>query len=163
MTLAAPAFAALVDPDDAGFYNPPNMEEAIAAFCRKTGQAAPASRGACLRCVYESLALKYRLVHEQLAEITGKRAKTIHIVGGGSNNLMLNQFTADACGLPVVAGPSEATAVGNIMVQAVGLGLLRSLADAQPLLRKAFPIKEYKPRDPAGWNAPYARFQALVK
>lgn len=163
LTLASPAFASLVDPDDSSFYNPSNMEEAIIAFCRKTGQPAPASRGACLRCVYESLALKYRLVHEQLAEITGKRARTVHIVGGGSNNLMLNQFTADACGLPVVAGPSEATAVGNIMVQAVGLGLLRSLAEAQPLLRKAFPIKEYKPHDPLAWNAPFARFVSLVK
>jgi rhamnulokinase len=163
LTLAAPAFASLVDPDDPGFYNPPNMEEAIAAFCRRTGQAAPATRGACLRCVYESLALKYRLVHEQLAGITGRRAKAVHIVGGGSNNLMLNQFTADACALPVIAGPSEATAVGNIMVQAVGLGLLRSLAEAQPLLRKAFAIREYKPREPGAWAGPYAKFMGLVK
>ncbi len=163
MTLSAPAFGALVDPDEPGFYNPANMEEAIVAFCRRTGQAAPASRGACLRCVYESLALKYRLVHEQLAEITGRRAKAVHIVGGGSNNLMLNQFTADACGLPVIAGPSEATAVGNVMVQAVGLGLLRSLVEAQPIIRQAFSIREYKPRDPAAWDAPYARFIGLVK
>ncbi len=161
LTLAAPAFTALVNPDDPGFYNPPAMEEAITAFCARTGQDKPASRGALLRCVYESLALKYRLVHEQLAEVTGRPAKAIHIVGGGSNNIMLNQFTADACGLPVIAGPGEATAVGNLMVQAVGLGLLRSLADAQPLIRKAFPIREYKPRNAGEWAAPYARFRKL--
>lgn len=163
ITLAAPAFSCLVDPDDPSFYNPSNMEEAIRAFCIKTGQAAPASRGACLRCVYESLALKYRLVHEQLAEVTGRRAKVVNIVGGGSNNLMLNQFTADSCGLPVVAGPSEATAVGNIMVQALGLGVLRTLADSQPLLRKAFPIREYQPGDTAAWDKAFVKFVGLVK
>lgn len=161
-TLAAPAFTAFVDPDDAGFYNPSNMQEAIDAFCRRTGQPVPATRGAYLRLVYESLALKYRLVNEQICEVSGKPTRAIHIVGGGCRNVMLNQFTADACGLPVIAGPSEATAVGNIMVQAVAMGVIPTLHDAMPLIRATFPIAEYKPQATAAWDKAYERFRALV-
>jgi len=113
--------------------------------------------------VYESLALKYRLVNEQISAVSGKPSKVVHIVGGGCRNIMLNQFAADALGLPVVAGPEEATAVGNAMVQALGLGLFRSLREAQPLIRSAFSIREYQPRDPARWDEAYARFRKIVK
>ena len=162
MAKAAPAFNAFVDPDDAGFYNPANMEQAIAAFCRKTGQAVPSDRGTYLRVVYESLALKYRLVNEQICDASGKTTKAIHIVGGGSKNAMLNQFTADACGLPVVAGPEEATAVGNIMVQAMGLGLIRSLHEALPIIRQAFPIRDYAPQNIKAWEQAFARFRKIA-
>ena len=127
---AAP-FAALIDPDDPGFYNPPNMEAAIAEFCRRTGQALPADRGTMLRSVYESLALKYRMVGEAVSAASGKPNRVVHIVGGGSKNEMLNQFAANATGLKVVAGPEEATAVGNAMVQAMAMGVIASLSEAR--------------------------------
>ena len=128
---AAPAFAALIDPDDASFYNPDNMEAAITAFCQRSGQVVPADRGSMLRTVYESLALKYRFVNEQICEVSGTQSTVVNIVGGGSNNKRLNQFTADALGLPVLAGPMEGTAVGNFMVQAVGVGIIASIEAAQ--------------------------------
>jgi len=137
------------------------MEKAIAAFCRRTRQKVPADRGTFLRVVYESLALKYRLVNEQICAACNGRTKVVHIVGGGSRNMLLNQFAADCLGLPVLAGPEEATAVGNMMVQAMGMGVIRSMADAQPLIRKAFPIRTYKPRDPGAWEQAYARFRGI--
>ena len=161
LTMAALPFVSLINPDDPGFYNPPNMEEAIADYCRRTGQPVPASRGAYLRCVYESLALRYRYVHEEIVDVTGQPARVIHIVGGGSKNHMLNQFTADACRMPVVAGPAEATAVGNFMVQALGLKWIHSLGEAQPLIQKAFPIREFQPQNPEPWEAAYRRVLPL--
>ncbi|MEI7437968.1 MAG: FGGY-family carbohydrate kinase, partial [bacterium] len=137
LTARAPAFQSLVDPDDPGFYHPANMQTAIAEFCVRTGQPPPPDRGAFVRTVYESLALTYRRAHEQIAAVSGNPCRVVHIVGGGSKNELLNQFTADALGLAVVAGPVEATAVGNLMVQAQGLGALRTLHDALPIIRKA--------------------------
>ena len=160
---AAPRFTVFVDPDDARFYNPANMEAAIADFCRETGQAVPADRGAYIRVVYESLALKYRMVNEQICRVCGNESKVVNIVGGGSRNEMLNQFTADALGIPVLAGPEEATAVGNFMVQAMGLGLVSGMADALPIIRDAFPIKDYKPADTAAWSQAYERFTRIVR
>jgi rhamnulokinase len=159
----ATPLAAFIDPDDPGFYNPPDMESAILGFIRRTGQQAPSDRGALLRAVYESLALKYRLVAEQIARVTGARFEVIHIVGGGSRNDFLNQVTANACGLKVVAGPEEATAVGNALVQAMGLGLITQLTDATAMIRAAFPIREFVPRDREIWNRAYERFQTIVK
>ena len=160
---AAPAFKTFVDPDDPGFFNPANMRNAVAAYCRKTGQPAPASRGAYLRTVYESLALKYRTVNEQIGAVCGGASRFVNIVGGGSRNAMLNQFTADSLGLPVMAGPEEATAVGNFMAQAMGLGVIESMADARPLIREAFPIRTFKPRDTAAWNQAYERFGRICE
>jgi len=158
---AAAAFQAFIDPDDAGFYNPANMESAIREFLAATGQAPPADRGAILRIVYESLALKYRYVNAQICEICGTPTRVVHIVGGGSSNVMLNQFTADAMNLPVLAGPKEATAIGNLMVQAMGTGIIPDMAAAQPIIRQAFPIREFLPGDTAAWDAAYARFRRL--
>ena len=138
------------------------METAIAEFCRRTGQPVPPNRGAYLRMVYESLAMKYRLINEQICRVTGKPSRVIHIVGGGSKNVMLNQFAADATGLPVVAGPEEATAVGNLMVQAMGLGIIGSLREALPMIRQAFPIRDFKPQETVRWEQPYRRFKAVV-
>lgn len=159
----APAFAALIEPDDPGFYNPPHMEQAMAAYCARTGQTMPATRGGVLRMVYESLALKYRAINADIAAVCGRPSRVVHVVGGGSRNALLNQFTADALGLPVVAGPVEATAVGNLMVQALGLGLIRSLAEAMPIVKQAFPIEEFRPRDSASWKQAYERFQRLPR
>ena len=143
------------------FYNPTDMEAAIAAFCRKSGQPVPADRGAYLRCVYESLAMKYRMVNRQICNVCGKESKVVHIVGGGCKNGLLNRCTADALGMPVLAGPEEATAVGNFMTQELGLGIIGSMQDAQPLIRKAFGIKELKPGDTAPWDKAYERFCAV--
>ncbi len=158
----AQCFTAFIDPDARGFYNPKNMEEAIAEFCRKTGQEVPDKKEQSLRVVYESLAMKYRMVNEEISEVCGKPSRVVHIVGGGSKNELLNQFTADALGLPVVAGPEEATAVGNIMVQAVGLGILEDLAQSLPLIRSAFPIKTFTPESHRVWSKEYDRFKKVI-
>jgi len=159
---AAAPFAALIDPDHASFYNPPDMEQAIRAFLTRTGQTAPADRGAILRCVYESLALKYRFVNAQIEAVTGTTTTVVHIVGGGSKNTLLNQFTADAVGVPVLAGPEEATAVGNLLVQAMGCGIIPDLAAGQPLIQAAFPIQTFKPGETAAWNAAAKRLRTLA-
>ncbi len=159
----APAFTCHIDPDDPGFYNPQNMEEAIRNFCEKTGQKAPADRGSILRAVYESLALKYRLVNEQIMRASGTKTTVVHIVGGGSKNELLNQFAADALGLPVLAGPEEATAVGNLMVQAVGAGVLGSMDDALALVKASFPIREYRAKDTQAWEKAYDKFKTVAR
>jgi rhamnulokinase len=155
-------FAAFIDPDDARFYNPPDMEAEIVAYCRRTRQEPPADRGTLLRTVYESLALKYRSVSDLIAGITGQRHAVIHVVGGGSRNAFLNQATANACGVSVLAGPEEATAVGNAVAQAMALGVLRRPSDAQHMIRSAFPILEYGPREREVWEAMYRRFRQVT-
>ena len=103
------------------------------------------------------------MISEAISNVSGKPTRAVHIVGGGSRNEMLNRFTANALHVPVIAGPVEATAVGNLMVQAVGLGLIRSLQDALPIIRQAFPIRDFKPEDHAAWDQAYARFKAVAK
>lgn len=159
---AAPPFVSLVNPDDGGFILPANMPAALAEFCRKTGQPEPREPGPVIRCALESLALRYRWVFERLEELTGKRLEVIHVVGGGSQNALLCQLTADACNRPVLAGPVEATAIGNVLVQAMGLGLLRSLAEAREVVRASFEVKRYEPKDAAAWEEPYLRFRQYV-
>ena len=162
LTPAAPAFTAFIDPDDSRFYNPANMEQEIRAYLNETGQPAPVDRGTVLRCVYESLALKYRQVNETINRVTGTDTEAVHIVGGGSNNALLNQFTADSVGVPVFAGPKEATAVGNLMVQAVGAGILPDLKAAKSIIRASFPITVFQPQQTDAWDAAYARFSSFV-
>lgn len=157
----ATPFASLVDPNDSSFILPPNMPAALAEFCRRTGQRAPDSIGATVRCALESLALCYRWVLERLEALTGQRAEVIHIVGGGSQNGLLNQFTADACNRPVLAGPVEATAIGNVLVQALGAGVLGSLAGAREVVRRSFEVRTFAPRQPDAWHEPYERFRAF--
>jgi rhamnulokinase len=157
---AAP-FVSLVNPDDPSFLLPANMPAALADFCRKTGQPAPESVGATVRCALESLALCYRWVLERLETLTGQRVEVLHIVGGGSQNALLNQFTAEACNRPVLAGPVEATAIGNVLVQALGAGVLGSLADAREVVRRSFEVRMFTPRQPEVWQAPYERFCAF--
>ena len=158
---AAP-FAAFIDPDATDFQTPANMVEALAAFCRRTGQKAPVDRGAVTRMILESLALKYRFVKELLARVTGQPIDRIYIVGGGSQNRLLNQFTADALHCTVVAGPVEATSIGNIIMQLYALGEIRSLADGRALVRRSFETNTFKPEHPGAWDEAYARFQTLL-
>ena len=138
------------------------MPQALADYCRRTGQPVPADTGATIRCALESLALCYRQMLDRLEELTGRRLEAIHIVGGGSQNTLLCQLTADACNRPVLAGPVEATAIGNVLVQALGLRLLGSLADAREVVRRSFEVREFTPRQPEAWQEPYARFRQLA-
>jgi rhamnulokinase len=158
----APPFEALVDPDDPGFLNPPDMPEAIAAYCRRTGQRVPGTRAALIRSLLESLALKYRQVIAELRRVLGHPIERIHVIGGGSRNELLCQLTADATGLPVVAGPAEATAIGNILVQAMAMGRLSSPAEIRTIIRHSFDLRTYRPAGSgAVWDAAAARFKDI--
>jgi rhamnulokinase len=159
---SARPFAALVDPDDASFLAPGDMPARLAAYCQKTGQAVPRDEGAFVRCCLESLALKYRWGVERLEAILGTTIKTIHVVGGGTKNALLCQFTADACGRPVHAGPVEATAIGNILLQAMGRGKIGSITELRQVVARSFPVTVYEPRDPAAWEDAIGRFAGLV-
>ena len=159
---AAPAFVSLVNPDDASFLLPTSMPDALATFCKKTNQPAPQEPGAFVRCCLESLALRYRWVLEKLGELAGKKYSAIHIVGGGSQNALLNQLTADACNCPVYAGPVEATAIGNVLVQAVGLGVIGNLQEARDVVRDSFEVQKFEPKQPDAWEEPYQRFMSFI-
>ncbi|GAA5116082.1 rhamnulokinase [Pseudonocardia adelaidensis] len=150
---AAPAFAAVVDAGAPEFLAPDRMPERIADACRRLGQDPPPSRGATVRCVLESLALAHRRVVRQAVALSGREVDVVHVVGGGSRNALLCQLTADACGLPVVAGPVEATAMGNVLVQARALGALHGdLAALRALLRATQPLTRYEPQgDERAW------------
>ncbi len=161
LTAAAPGFTAFINPDDPGFYNPADMEAAILTFCRDSGQPVPSDRGTLMRVIYESLALQYRQINEQICGVTSTQTDVVNIIGGGSRNGLLNQCIADALGLPVTAGPEDGTAVGNIMVQALGAGLIASLAEARTLIRGAFSISDYRPRPAADWDGAYARYRQI--
>src|SRR5947209_4958697 len=138
---AAPPFVSVLNPDDASFILPSAMPAAIADFCRRTGQAVPVEPGAVVRCALEGLALRYRWVLERLEELVGRRLDAIHVVGGGCQNSFLCQLTADACNRPVIAGPVEATAVGNALVQLIGLGMIGSLAQGRAIVRRSFDVR----------------------
>ena len=159
----ATPFVSLVNPDDNSFILPPSMPQALADFCRKTGQPVPEGPGPVVRCAVESLALKYRWVLERLEELLGKRLDTIHIVGGGCQNTLLCQLTADACNRPVLAGPVEATAIGNVLTQMLGLGLVKTLEEGRAIVRRAFEVVAYEPRQPEQWQEPYRRFLEYVR
>ena len=140
-----------------------DMPEAIRDYCRRTGQSVPADEGSVLRAATDSLALRYRQVLAWLEELIGGPIETIHVVGGGSNNRQLCQATADACQRRVVAGPVEATAIGNLLMQAVAVGDIGSIADARAIVRHSFGVDEFLPRDGDRWDEAYARFRALTK
>jgi rhamnulokinase len=157
---AAAPWRSLIDPDDPGLFHPRSMVEAIAAFCAATGQPRPDTPGALVRAVLDSLALSYRAVARELAALRGRPVSRIHIVGGGSQNRLLNQLSADACEVPVRAGPVETSALGNACIQLVGLGVLPSLDAARALIRRSYPIEDYTPDAPVPGDA-LQRFAAL--
>jgi rhamnulokinase len=158
----AEPFRSLIDPDHPSFLSPGDMPSRIAAFCERTGQPVPNDEGAFVRCCLESLALKYRWAIDRLNRIVGTEIRSVHVVGGGCKNALLNQFTADATGLPVHAGPVEATAVGNVLMQAMGRGQIGSLSDARSIVARSFPVTVFEPRDPSSWTAAAERFQGLL-
>ena len=146
MAAEARSFHAIIDPDHDSLLHPSDMPAAIAELCRTTGQAIPQTPGEFARCIYTSLAHTYRRVIEQAAGLVGKKVEAIHIVGGGSQATFLNQMTADVCGIPVLAGPIEGTAIGNVLTQAIGTGELGSLDDLREVVRNSFEITRYEPR-----------------
>jgi rhamnulokinase len=158
----APPFTALVEPDDPAFLGHGDMPSRIRAFCQRTGQPIPESMGAVVRCILESLALKYCWVLERLDALLGRRSNVVHIVGGGARNRLLCQFTADATGRPVIAGPAEATAVGNILVQAMARGHLSGLTEAREIVGRSFELQTYHPQRSADWGDAGRRFEDLM-
>jgi rhamnulokinase len=138
------------------------MPARIGDYCKRHGQPIPDSKGAFVRCALESLALKYRWVLDQLEELLGYRLEPIHIVGGGSRNRMLSQFTADATGRVVITGPVEATATGNILEQAIALGYVSSLQEARSIIRKSFKPEVFKPMDMSKWDEAYQQMVLLM-
>lgn len=162
MAVSAKPFAALIDPDDISFLPAGDMPSRIVDYCKRSGQSIPLDKGQIIRCALESLALKYRWVLEKLESVAGKPINVLHIVGGGTQNKVLCQFTADATGIPIVAGPIEATAIGNIMVQAVASGAINSIADAREIVRRSFEAAVYEPKDSARWDEAFGRFLAIT-
>jgi rhamnulokinase len=162
MAAEAPALRSLIVPTAAEFSKPGDMPARIADFCRRTGQPVPSTPGGITRCALESLALVYKKTLDELEEVTGKAIDRIHIVGGGCKNTLLNQCAADATGRKVLAGPVEATALGNILIQALALGRLGSLAELREVVRNSFPLEEYTPSAPDKWRAAHARFAELA-
>ena len=163
LALDEKAFASLIDPDDASFSPPGNMPRRIAAYCKESGQSVvPETIGQTVRCIFESLALKYRVTIEKIEEITGKKYTSINIVGGGTKEAILCQWTANACGIPVYAGPVEATAIGNIAMQAVAAGEITGISQAREVIRNSFEIITYEPRDTEAWNDAYVKFKKIL-
>jgi rhamnulokinase len=153
------AFRSLFDPDHPAFLHPGDMPAAIAKVCTDTGQPAPRTPARFTRAILESLAFKYREVVESLEELTGIRFEDIRIMGGGARNRLLNQFTANAAGLPVIAGPVEATALGNIAMQMLATGAVSSLAEARAMIDRSFPTETFEPVGSDAWGREYRRFR----
>lgn len=162
MAAAARPFAAILDPDHSSFLAPADMPAAIQAYCQSTGQTPPQTHGEIARVALEGLALKYRLVIERLEALLHRRFQAVHIVGGGSQNRLLCQFTADVAQRAVIAGPVEATAIGNVAVQAVSTGHLASLDEARRVISESFAVETYQPGDGGAWDEAYARFLAVA-
>lgn len=158
----AKPFLAVIDPDDNRFLHPGDMPERIQKYCAETNQSVPQTRGEVTRVALESIALKYRLVLARLEELAAKQFSPIHIIGGGTKNRLLNQFTADATNRVVVTGPVEATAIGNVLMQAIGLEHLGSLSDARAVVRASFDVEEYHPQSNEDWDAAYSKLLSLM-
>ncbi len=162
MAEQAPPFKALIDPDDPLFLRPGDMPGRIRRFCEESGQLLPDTMGELVRCVLESLAFKYRWVIDLLERVTGRRIPVLHVVGGGSQNWLLCQLTADAANRPVLAGPAEAAAMGNLLVQAITLGELGSVQEAREVARTSSGLVSYEPRRPEAVLTAYERFCRLL-
>ena len=163
MATGAAPFRTMIDPDDASFAAPGDMPAAIRAYCGRTGQPVPDDDSATIRAIFESLALKYRFVLDRFRSLAPFEIERLHVIGGGSKNALLNQFTADSLGIPVTAGPSEATAVGNIMLQARAAGCVGTLQEMRSLIARCIPTEDFIPGDTAAWDAAYTRFKTIVK
>lgn len=160
---AAPEFVCFIDPDDAAFVAPASMPEAILEYCRRTCQKEPANHGEMIRMIFESLALKYKKTLDVFGTISAAPIERLHVIGGGSRNKLLNQFTANALGLPVIAGPAEATALGNIMMQAKATGLVDNLGAMRHIIRNSIDLETFNPADNEKWEKAYEKFLTVIK
>lgn len=158
----AEPFRSLVNPNAPEFLSPDDMVEAIRDWCRAKDELVPETEGQLVRCALESLALKYRDVLRGIERLTGETIEVIHIVGGGCKNSLLNQFTADACGIPVIAGPTEATALGNVLIQARASGEIGTLAEIRAVVRNSSELETFAPRNTAAWDEAFKRYRQLV-
>jgi rhamnulokinase len=163
MAAEADGLRSFVDPDYGEFLKPGDMPTRIRGFCEATDQPVPNSKGEVVRCALESLALKYRWVLERLEDALGRRLDPVHIVGGGTQNRLLNQFAANATGRVVVTGPVEATTIGNLIVQMMALGHVGSLAQGRELVRRSFTLVTYQPTDETQWRDAYSRFLSAME
>jgi rhamnulokinase len=155
-------FKFLINPDDSMFLNPKDMTQAVSDFCSKTGQGLPQTHGEIIRCIYDSLALKYRYTLEQIRDVSDQTIEVIHIIGGGANNHFLNQLTADATGLQVIAGPIEATAIGNILIQAKALGYVSSVKEIRQIIANSFGLVNFSPSDELDWEVAYNKYLKIT-
>ena len=162
MAADCPGFRSIINPDDPVFLPPGNMPERVRQFCKNTDQPVPETKGEIVRCVLDSLALRYRATIEDLDEMLCRRHEPIHIVGGGTQNKFLSQLTADVTGRQVIAGPVEATATGNVLIQAMGRGFVESLDEVRQIVRNSFDLETYNPRDIVGVDEAYSKFVDLI-
>lgn len=153
-----PAFQSIINPDDDCFANPSSMTEAIQQYCEKTGQHVPQTNGEFCRCIFESLALRYRQVFGWLKEFADIDLNVLHIIGGGSLNKHLNQFTANSCGVSILAGPQEGTAIGNIMLQAKASGDVKDIWEMRQIIANSIELQQFEPQDKEAWDAAYEKF-----
>jgi rhamnulokinase len=158
MARNAKAFNSIINPDDTSFYNPDHMPDAIRQFCRKYNEAIPETPGEFARSIFEGLALRYKNTVDGLEKVTGKTISRIHIIGGGCQNELLCQYAANATNKQVIAGPVEATAIGNLMVQAMASGEVSSLGEARSVIKNSFQPKEYSPENVSQWEDAYGKF-----
>ncbi len=162
MAEAATPFGSIINPDDSSFLNPPDMVAAIQKYCQDHEQKIPETEGEIVRTIYESLAFRYRWVLDKIEEMQGKKIQTLHIVGGGSKNKPLNGYTANATGCKIIAGPVEATAIGNILVQAVCKGVISSIDEGRQLIARSFPVEEFIPDNASVWDDKYQEIRTLL-
>ncbi len=163
LALEAEPFKSFINPDAPEFMPHGNLPRRVKDYCERTGQIVPESIGEVVRCIYESLAMKYRLTFEKLMDCTGKNYPAIHVIGGGVKDTLLCQMTADACGRKVLAGPIEATVLGNILVQLLAAGAIESLEQARQIIADSEQLREHKPENSAQWNAAYKKAYPFIK
>ena len=155
------AFRSLINPDDALFANPDSMIGAIQQYCRQTKQPVPETPAEICRCIFDSLALRYKQVFQWMQEFAPFKLEVLHIIGGGSLNKYLNQFTANATGTTVLAGPQEGTAIGNIMIQAKAANLVNDIWEMRQIIANSLELVKYEPADQAIWDQAFQKFQKI--
>lgn len=163
LALEGQPLRSFIDPDAPEFAPPGDIPGRVRDFCRRTGQPVPETVGQVMRCIYESLALKYRFALGQLTQATGKKFSALHVLGGGTKDGLLCRMTAACTGIPVIAGPVEATALGNILIQLKALGQLESIAQGRELIARTEKVTRYEPQDHASWEASYQTYETILR
>ncbi|MBR6285811.1 MAG: rhamnulokinase [Bacteroidaceae bacterium] len=161
--MEVPAFQSVINPDAACFANPENMQQAIKDFCKRSGQHVPANYAELTRCIFDSLALRYRQVFEYLKNMAPFDLNVLHVIGGGSKNNVLNQFTSNAVGVPVIAGPSEGTAIGNIMLQAKAAGIVKDINEMRSVINNSLDLTRFEPQDAELWDEGYKTYLRVAE